>query len=284
MITFVNAKINLGLEVVRRRPDGYHDLSTIFYPVGLYSGTPPDPGPFCDVLEIIPAQAPDFICTGMEDEVPREKNLVWRAYEAFMAETELEDFPVVIRLEKHLPAQAGMGGGSADCAFTLSMLNDLAGKPLPHSRLSGIAARLGADCPFFLINRPALGAGIGERLTPLAPRLAGLWCAVAKPAETMSTRQAFASIIPTGGVADLSDVYSRPLQEWRGAMVNAFEAPFLSLYPHCRAILESLYASGAIYASLSGSGSAFFGIFPDHAAAAAALGRLEVPYKALCLL
>ena len=285
MLAFVNAKLNLGLRVVRRLPSGYHELETIFYPVGLYNGTPQCPYPFCDLLEVNTSEKDEFLIEGA-DWNPAD-DLAMRARSVFghaCGRKGVEPLPTAIRVEKHLPMQAGMGGGSADGAFTLKMLNAMNGQPFDDEELSSLALRLGADCPFFILNCPALAGGVGERLTPLPERLNGMWCAIAKPAVNMPTAKAFSLITPTGESGTLRAIYEGDMSLWCRELVNDFECPFLELYPDCVAIKERLYAEGAIYASLTGSGAAFFGIFATREEAEKALKRLDTPYKALALL
>lgn len=285
MLTFVNAKINLGLRVVSRLPNGYHELETIFYPVGLYNGKPECPYPFCDMLELTAAETEMISIDGAK--WPTDKDLTFKARELFRSLCErkgIEVAPMAIRLEKHLPVQAGLGGGSADGAFMLKMLNKVQDNPLSEDELAEAALKLGADCPFFLLNKPALGNGIGEQLTPLHERLRGLWCVIVKPAENMSTREAFARITPAKHSESLTSIYESDFDVWRKELMNDFEKPFLDLYPHCGALKEGLYASGALYASLSGSGASFYGIFSDKESAEKALLQAEAPFKALVLL
>lgn len=285
MLSFVNAKINLGLRVVRRLPNGYHELETIFYPVGRYNGTTFSPYPFCDLLEISTSEKSEMVIDGAD--WSRNEDLVMRAGTLFGRCCErkgIEPIVTAIRLEKHLPVQAGMGGGSADGAFALRMLNRINGNPCEENELQDMALQLGADCPFFLLNRPALGGGVGEKLTPLPERLKGMWCVVAKPVESISTREAFSLVEPSGESGILLPVYDGDMALWRDNLVNDFEKSFLKLHPHCARIKECLYASGAIYASLTGSGSAFYGIFTGREVAFSALEQMDTPYKAIALL
>lgn len=266
MITFVNAKLNLGLNVVERRPDGYHNLETVFYPVGLYNGTPDNPTPFCDILEcnLLPETAVKncLTLTGRQIDCPTEKNLVWRAAERITA---LTGRHFRVTLDKHLPDGAGLGGGSADATFTLKTLAKLAaeaGAPaIGEDILLEEAARLGADCPFFLKNEPSLGKGIGERLSPLPDRLKGMWALIVKPDVYVSTGEAFAGITPCRPEMSAEDVYAMPIDRWRDNMTNDFEAGIFAMHPQLSELKERLYDAGALYAQMSGSGSSLFGIF-----------------------
>lgn len=299
MIEFVNAKINIGLSVVKRREDGYHELSTVFYPVGRFAGTPENPESFCDMLEISglseESQCSEkflFETSGESVDCPNEKNLVYKAAKLYFDTfTSDFDFKARILLEKHLPSQAGMGGGSADAAFTLKMLRDLqyaqkiekCGIPvdsftkkcyetkLPTDKeLCELAVRLGADCPFFLLNRPAYASGIGDQLEPIDLDLSGKWLVVVKPPVSISTAAAFAGITPKIPEFDLREITSLKIEDWKHIIINDFEKPFFDAYPGMRFIKDKLYDSGAQYASLTGSGSCIYGIFENQTSAASA--------------
>lgn len=268
MILFVNAKINLGLQVVARRPDGYHELSTIFYPIGVASGTPYSPFPFGDILEINRISDSGecrFSFSGNNIDCPLEKNLVYKAAIAFrsaFSEKTGEEMPAFdIRLEKHIPDGAGLGGGSADASFVLKTLNDLTGNHLSDAELITIAARIGADCPFFIVNTPCLAKGIGEVLTPVELSLAGKWLLIVKPELSIPTKEAFAGVDCGRPHADTLALLTLSIEEWRGAVENEFEPHIFEAHPELAAIKQSLYDSGAVYAQMSGSGSALFGIF-----------------------
>lgn len=279
MIAFVNAKINLGLQIVRRREDGYHDLRTIFYPVGLYAGQPENPVAFCDILEIVPVTSNSrfsFITTGRAVDCPVEKNLVWRAADLYFKRFAHPDLSVDIHLEKHLPDGAGMGGGSADAAFTLRLLRELDQAPLPDDEtLARAALELGADCPFFILNRPAYAEGVGECLSPIDVNLAGKWIAVAKPDVFVSTREAFAGVSPAMPEFDLRSLPSIPMERWREILVNDFEKSIFPIHPNLELIKEEFYRLNAIYASLTGSGSCIYAIFDDEDLAKVALQILD---------
>ena len=279
MIAFVNAKINLGLQIVRRREDGYHDLRTIFYPVGLYAGQPENPVAFCDILEIVPVTSNSrfsFITTGRAVDCPVEKNLVWRAADLYFKRFAHPDLSVDIHLEKHLPDGAGMGGGSADAAFTLRLLRELDHAPLPDDEtLARAALELGADCPFFILNRPAYAEGVGECLSPIDINLAGKWIAVAKPDVFVSTREAFAGVSPAMPEFDLRSLPSIPMERWREILVNDFEKSIFPIHPNLEMIKEEFYRLNAIYASLTGSGSCIYAIFDDEDLAKVALQILD---------
>lgn len=260
MISFVNAKINIGLNIVRRRPDGYHDLSTIFYPVGLYAGTPTNPVSFSDVLEIIESDKEEFIFMGRRVDCPPEKNLVVKAYHSFFKELG-KSYPHKVILDKHLPDGAGLGGGSADASFTLRLLNELMGKPFSDEKLESIALSLGADCPFFIKNTPCYAEGVGERMEKISLNLEGKWILVIKPDVYVSTKEAFAGVTPKKPLYDLRQVIRQPIEEWKNFITNDFEDSLFPRYPQLQEIKELLYDIGASFALMSGSGSSLYGIF-----------------------
>ena len=260
MITFPPAKINLGLNVVERRPDGYHNLETVFYALTSLH----------DVLEVVPmderfpsASDCDLKVTGLPVEGDEQRNLVVRAYQLLKAER--PSLPRVhVHLCKNIPSQAGMGGGSSDGASMLMLLNE--GYSLGYSReeLMRKAAMLGADCPFFLVGGAAYGEGIGERLTPVDLSLSGWHLAVVRPNTPVSTREAFSLIRPCKPDVNCFDVVRCPVDTWRGALVNDFEASVFTLHPDIRRVKEHLDEIGAVYSAMSGSGSAVFGLFRDN--------------------
>lgn len=283
MIQFINAKLNLGLNIVSRRPDGYHDLETVFYPVGVHNGTPRNPEPFCDILEISPSASTDFIFTGRTVDCPLEKNLVFKAWRLF--KDCFRDLPhFSVRLEKHLPDGAGLGGGSADASFVLKSLNQLSGYPFSDFQLADMALRLGADCPFFIYNAPCFATGVGEVLTPCRLDLSGWWALLVKPEVSVSTKEAFAGVVPRRPARSLVDIVRLPVEEWNGLMVNDFEASIFPNHPILSSIKGALLEEGAAFASMSGSGSTVFGLFRDREAAAVAMNQFDDCFTALCLL
>lgn len=278
MITFPNAKINIGLRITERRPDGYHNLETLFVPIGLYAGTPENPVSFCDTLEVTHSDRDSYIFTGNALDCPLEKNLVYKGVKLFRKESGLSH-PVSVYLEKHLPDGAGLGGGSADASFTLKMLNELNGLIFDNDELERIALKLGADCPLFIRNRICYGEGIGEKLTPADLSLAGLWIVIVKPEIYVSTREAFAGIKPKKDpegfpFCRLGEI---PLSDWRDIAVNDFEESIFPLYPELAEIKQCLYGHGASYASMSGSGSSLFGLFRSYETAAIAAENFSSP-------
>lgn len=280
MIEFVNAKLNLGLNIVGKRDDGYHNLETIFFPVGLNHNVP---NQLCDILEIIPANdnKEELIIIGNEIDCPTEKNLVWKAYKAFYNTTDTDIPPLKIILEKRLPDGAGMGGGSADASFTLMLLNNYFDNILSQEELKRIALTLGADCPFFLYNKPCYASGIGEIIEPIDLNLDGHYIAIIKPAVSISTKEAFSMITPKKPIVNLRDIAKEPICKWKNLMHNDFEKSMFTLHPEIQHIKDDLYRHGAIYASMTGSGSAFFGIFDNGELANNAIMRSECEFKTI---
>ena len=273
MIQFVNAKINIGLNVVAKREDGYHDLETVFFPVGLESGLPHQPEAFDDILEVVSNRdnlsGCRFQFMGRKINCEPNKNLVVKAARKFLMEyserfDDLESYGMFeINLDKHLPDGAGLGGGSADAAFTLKLLNEFTGDRFLFSDLERMALDLGSDCPFFLYNTPCFGEGRGEILKPIELSLSGSHLLVIKPELYISTKEAFSGIIPRKPAFDLRFLPQLPLEKWKDYIVNDFEISLFPIYPQLAIIKETLYSKGAVYASMSGSGAALYGIFTD---------------------
>ncbi len=250
MITFPNAKINVGLHIVSRRTDGYHNLETLFYPIGI-----------TDVLEIVPASTGNttLSVTGIAVDGDIERNLVMRAYRLLQSQY---DIPAVeMHLHKVIPFGAGLGGGSADAAFALRMLRDIFSLPLTDDELAVQAARLGADCPFFIYNRPLIATGIGDCFSPVTFSLRGKHIVLIKPPVAVSTAEAYAHVTPATPAVSLAEKVAAPLPLWRDSVVNDFEKSVFPAHPRIAAIKQQLYELGAEYASMSGSGSSVFGIF-----------------------
>lgn len=283
MIKFVHAKLNLGLNIVRKRADGYHELETLFYPVGRYNGTPENPEPFCDILEITPAANTEFFFTGRKVDCPLEKNLVYKAWSVF--KSAYPDMPEYrIHLEKHLPDGAGLGGGSADASAVLCMLNELCGSLFCDSQLAEMALKLGADCPFFIYNRPCYAEGVGEKLEPADVDLSGWWCLLVKPDVSISTKEAFAGVTPGAPEYSLKETIMLAPEEWQGRMVNDFEGSLFPNHPVLNEIKERMIDCGAVYASMSGSGSTVFGLFRTKEAAEEVARVFKEYYVGICLL
>jgi 4-diphosphocytidyl-2-C-methyl-D-erythritol kinase len=251
MIIFSNCKINLGLRVLRKRADGYHDLETVFYPV-----------PFNDVIEVIRArEAPiSFTTSGLGLDLPPEQNLCMKAYTLLRQTVDLP--PMQLHLHKTVPSGAGLGGGSADAAFTLKLLNNKFNLGLTTERLLDLALQLGSDCPFFIINKPCFAAGRGELFEPVdLSQLKNYKLAVVTPGIHVSTAWAFGRLTPRIGGPSVKDVIAQPVKLWRQALVNDFEDVVFEEYPAIRDIRDSMYSQGALYTAMSGSGSAVYGVF-----------------------
>ncbi|MDT8393849.1 MAG: 4-(cytidine 5'-diphospho)-2-C-methyl-D-erythritol kinase [Bacteroidales bacterium] len=253
MINFPNAKINLGLHVLRKRNDGFHDIETAFYPVPLH-----------DSLEIlqISGRKGSFRQYGLR--IGGGKNLCQKAYDLLKEKYDIA--PVDMYLLKNIPAGAGLGGGSSDAAHTLIMLNEMFNLDISSAELEILAAQLGSDCPFFIRNLPVLAQGRGEKFTPIKPGPGGKFIIVVKPEIHISTPEAYAMVKPDLGRASLRDILEKPVEQWKDVLLNDFETPVFKKYPAIGQIKQKMYEDGALYASMSGSGSAVFGIFP-HAVA-----------------
>lgn len=251
MLCFPNCKINLGLYVTRRREDGYHDLETVFYPVQLR-----------DVLEVVPARATHMHLSGLAVAGTSNDNLVWKAYELLQHQYPGQIPSLDIYLHKVIPMGAGMGGGSADGAFTLRLLNDFCQLNIPKQQLADYALQLGSDCPFFIYNTPQFATGRGEQMQDTPLDLSAYSLQLICPQVHIATGKAFQLITPRLAPFDLRQLHSLPLSQWKDIISNDFEAPVFQAHPVLAAIKAQLYAQGAVYAAMSGSGSTIFGIFP----------------------
>ena len=260
MITFPCAKINLGLNIVSKRPDGYHNLETVFYPI-----------PLTDALEIkymderFPSESPcDLKITGNDIDCNEEDNLVIKAYQLLAADFQLPR--VHAHLVKRIPTQAGLGGGSSDAAYMIRLLDERFRLNIGIPEMERYAAKLGADCAFFITADPSYAEGIGDVLMPAdvpGAGLGGYYLAVVKPSVAVSTRDAYAAIVPKTPAKCCRDIVRQPIETWKDELVNDFEAPIFAMHPELAAIKQSLYDTGAVYAAMSGSGSALFGIFRE---------------------
>ena len=244
MILFPNAKINLGLQIKSKRADGYHELETIFYPVN-----------YCDVLEILPSDQLDFTSSGID--IPGKGNLCLDAYHLLKQDFDIQ--AVHIHLHKIIPIGAGLGGGSSDAAFTLKGLNVLFDLQLSTEQLRTYAVQIGADCPFFIENKPMLATGIGEILESIELDLSAYHIAIVKPNIHISTAEAYSLVTSNEPLYSLSDLIKFPVKEWQ--LQNDFEKSVFAKYPAIEDLKNSLYEQGAVYAAMSGSGSSVFGLF-----------------------
>jgi 4-diphosphocytidyl-2-C-methyl-D-erythritol kinase len=256
MMVYPPAKINIGLSITEKRLDGFHNIETVFYPI-----------PLCDILDIEAAgisatQKLDFICTGIElpGNNPHE-NLCCKAYHMLDVDYDLP--PAIIRLHKTIPAGAGLGGGSADAAYTLQALNDLFQLHIPDGDLARYVSRLGSDCAFFLCHNPAFGTGKGDILESIALSLAEYHLLLIKPPVFVSTAEAYSSVVPKKVSNHLPELLQAPVSDWRHTVFNDFEESVFKKFPEIGRIKEKLYREGALYASMSGSGSSVYGIFSE---------------------
>jgi len=248
LISFPNAKINLGLQILRKRADGYHDIASVFLPI-----------PLTDVLEIIKSDSTSFTSSGLPIPGDTSDNLCLKAYHLLKSEFDLP--PVSIHLHKVIPMGAGLGGGSADGAFVLTMLNKKFGLQLTEAALEEYASRLGSDCPFFIKNEPALALGRGTDLHRFSIDLKGYQLVLVFPGIHIGTKEAYAGVTPRENQKDLSTLLSQPIESWKDDLLNDFEASVFPTYPTLPEIKDQLYSKGALYASMTGSGSTMFGIF-----------------------
>ncbi len=276
MILYPNCKINLGLNIVGRRPDGYHDIETVFLPI-----------PLADCLELIPAEEDSFSIDGQQLDCSAGDNLVVRVLNMLRAE-DIDVPPVSIRLTKRIPSGAGLGGGSTDAAFMMKGLNELFALGLTEQQMAARVGRLGADCPVFIANRPIYAEGKGDVFTPLRvpmlkkqyfalppvghalpptielsmpAALDGYWLVLVKPNDFVSTRDAYASVRTRPSMQSLTDILAQPIKTWRGRMQNAFEESIFPTHPVIASVCEQMYMLGATYAAMSGSGSTVYGLF-----------------------
>lgn len=248
MILYPNAKINLGVRILRKREDGFHDIESIMIPVPIY-----------DIIELSVSKEFSYQQTGIDIPSDGSLGLVERAY--MLMKTRYGIGPLAIHLRKQIPIGAGLGGGSSDAAFTLKGLNEWFDLGLPTETLEHLAAELGSDCPFFIANQPALATGRGEQLHPMNVNLSGLYIAIYNPGIHVSTASAYGSIVPNP--MHSIDYQIKALHEWQAYYVNDFEKPVTLAHPEISEGIEYLTEKGAIYAAMSGSGSSYLGIFEN---------------------
>jgi 4-diphosphocytidyl-2-C-methyl-D-erythritol kinase len=247
MIVYPNAKINIGLNALEKQADGYHKLSSVFYPVNeLY-----------DILEILPAKHFSFSSSGIA--IPGNSNICVKAFELLKADFEIEN--VIMHLHKQIPIGAGLGGGSADGAFALKALNEIFKLELSIIELEDYALQLGADCPFFIENSPKYITGIGEKMRNINLDLSSYKLKFIYPELHISTAEAYGDIIPNQPKTNLLDLINQPIENWKKLVKNDFEVAAFAKYPELAKMKEQLYADGAIYASMTGSGSVIYGVF-----------------------
>ena len=255
MICFPTCKINLGLRITQKRADGFHALETVFFPISIK-----------DALEIIiepdtSATPITFTSSGLAINGDPSDNLCFKAYEILK-----KDYPTIPNIKMHLhktiPMGAGLGGGSADGAFTLVALNQLLNLQIPEQALLDYALQLGSDCPFFIINTPAFATGRGEILKPINLNLDGYSIVIVNPGIAISTKLAFSLITPKVPDTNMEAIICEPVTSWKEKLINDFEQPIFNSFPELANIKETLYQKGAVYASMTGTGSTVYGIFP----------------------
>jgi 4-diphosphocytidyl-2-C-methyl-D-erythritol kinase len=250
MVSFPNAKINLGLHILRKRSDNYHDIETVFYPVK-----------WTDILEIVPSDNLKLTLSGLVIDGSQENNLCIKAFHLLKKDFNIPN--VHIHLHKIVPMGAGLGGGSSDAAFTLIELNSIFNLQLSKEQLLNYASQLGSDCAFFIHNSASLAVGRGTEITPIALDLSGLYIVIIYPKIHISTQQAYSRTTPLERNSSLAEMVDLPIGEWKNKVENDFEKSVFALYPEIEALKDEFYKKGAVYSSLSGSGSAVFGIFKD---------------------
>jgi 4-diphosphocytidyl-2-C-methyl-D-erythritol kinase len=252
MIVFPNCKINLGLHILWRRQDGFHEIKSLLYPLSL-----------SDCLEIIPSSGgrTEFSSSGIRIPGNGEKNLCQKAWDIVSADYNIP--AVKIHLHKNTPIGAGLGGGSADAAYTLKLLNDLFSLSISKQQLLSMASDLGSDCAFFINNTPAIATGRGEILSVNPLSLKDYYLVLVVPPIHISTKEAYQNITPGLPAKDLDEILCLPIKKWRDRLVNDFEKGIFSKYPLLPSIKDLLYDKGALYASMSGSGSTVFGLFSN---------------------
>ncbi len=249
MIIFPNSKLNLGLSITEKRKDNFHNIETVLYPL-----------PLKDVLEIVPAKGNlQFTMTGIDIAGNPKDNLVVRAYEMINQDHGIG--PVRIHLHKTIPAGAGLGGGSSDAAHAIKLLNTMYSLGLSEERMEDYARQLGSDCAFFIRNKPMLATGKGDRFKPVHIDIQKYDILLVKPVRNINTAEAYSWVRPTKKVASLQDSISLPVRNWKENIVNDFEGPAFERYPDLAEIKASLLDLNAVYASMTGSGSAIFGLF-----------------------
>jgi len=252
MIVFPNAKINIGLNIVEKRPDGFHNIETIFYPIR-----------FSDILEINPSESDfKFTNTGiLIEQGNASSNLCYKAYDILNKNHLIK--PVNVHLHKLIPTGAGLGGGSSDGSFTLQAINKIQNLKIEPSVLNEYAGKLGSDCPFFIINKPIFAGGTGNIFESINSNLKGFYLAIVNPGVHVNTAKAYSQSKPEKPRYSLKELIKNPVEKWKDYICNDFEPIVFKDYPQIERLKQALYDSGAVYASMSGSGSSVFGLFKE---------------------
>ena len=248
MILFPNAKINIGLNIISRREDGFHNLETIFYPLAIR-----------DALEVVEADQMKFTSSGLEIPGDAMDNLCLKAYYLLSKDYKLP--PVHIHLHKNIPIGAGLGGGSADASFFIKLINQKFELGMDALQMEGYASKLGSDCAFFIQNKPAIAVGKGDQLQTINLDLSSYFIMLVMPQVQVSTSDAYRGVRPATMASSLADLVKLPVEAWRVAIKNDFEPSVFLQYPIIAEVKSKLYSAGALYACMSGSGSSVFGIF-----------------------
>lgn len=253
VIVFPNCKINLGLHIIQKRTDGFHDLETVFYPL-----------PFTDALEMIQqpsgSQQVEFSASGLSLDIDADSNICLKAYR--LLKEQFQDLPPIkMHLHKVIPSGAGLGGGSADGAFSLVLLNKKFNLGLREDQLIEYALQLGSDCPFFIRNLPCFATGRGEKMETISLDLGGYSIVLVNPGIHVNTAWAFTRVTPASNRTSLKGIIQMPVENWKDVLINDFEKPVFEKHPEIGIIKNKLYDAGALYASMSGSGSTVYGVF-----------------------
>ncbi|PKQ60389.1 4-(cytidine 5'-diphospho)-2-C-methyl-D-erythritol kinase [Labilibaculum filiforme] len=253
MLHFPNAKINIGLNIVAKRPDGFHNIETIFYPI-----------PLTDGLEIATSDKKEnytFSSSGIPIRIADRDNIVCKAYELLRTQYQIPSS--TIHLHKNIPFGAGLGGGSSDAAFMIKMLNEQYQLKLSYESMENLAGQLGSDCPFFIQNKPVFATGKGDIFSEVLINLSGYHLLLIKPDVHISTPEAYSKVQPVQPSKSLKELIKEPIQNWKNSIFNDFENSIFPAHPELEKIKSHLYSMGALYASMSGSGSSLFGIFKN---------------------
>ena len=250
MIVFSNAKINLGLQVIGKRKDGFHDIESVIYPVPLF-----------DVIEFESSSHFKINEFGLPIDAPEEENIIFKAWELLNEKFSIE--PLEVQLLKNIPMKSGLGGGSSNAAYFLKSVNTHFKLGISTDELIELSSRIGSDCPFFIKNKPSIVTGRGEIIKPLNLSLANKWLVIVFPQVGIATGEAYSLINIKKPSMRIADIISKPIEQWHDKLYNDFEKPVFELYPEIGRIKNDLYKSGALYASLTGSGSAVYGIFQN---------------------
>jgi 4-diphosphocytidyl-2-C-methyl-D-erythritol kinase len=252
MLYFPNAKINLGLNILKKREDGYHDIASVFYPVG-----------WSDALEVLEADGFNLTFSGLEIPGSLENNLIYRAYNLLQSSFDFKGRALSFHLHKVIPMGAGIGGGSADAGFAIKAINEMLELGLSNKEMEKVAAELGSDCPFFIENRARYCFGRGTSFEDFEINLEKYWILLVYPDLHISTVQAYSSVRPQVPEYELREILRMPINDWKKYLKNDFEEGLFQAFPEIKSIKNRLYSSGALYASMTGSGSTVYGIFEN---------------------